>query len=59
VFDPRTCQLGHHDVASFDYRTGVDGIARVVLALRDPTAKVELLAKRLQRLVSVLEVTAH
>jgi hypothetical protein len=30
-----------------------------VLGLRDPAAKVELLAKRLRRLVSVLEVTAR
>lgn len=52
-------QLGHHDVAALDYRSEGDGTARVVLDLRDPDATVALLALRLQRLVSVLDVTAH
>jgi hypothetical protein len=51
-------QLGHHDVAHFDFRSEADGTARVVLGLRDPDAKVDLLARRLERLVSVLDVTA-
>jgi len=52
-------QLGHHDIASFDYRADGDGTARVALGLRDPDAKVELLARRLERLVSVLDVTTR
>ena len=52
-------QLGHHDVASFDYRSDADGTVSVVLGLRDPDAKVQLLARRLRRLVSVLDVTGH